>query len=554
MISCETQQQAADLVLKNGTILTVDANNTIAQAVAVNGNRITFVGSNQAVERLIGSKTRVIDLHGRTVVPGLIDSHYHFQGVGKREFDLNLDGCTSLIEFLKRLENWAASKPGEEWITGRGWMEEDWPVKQFPTRHDLDRVVPDRPVCLNRADGHMAVVNSRALAIAGIDAATPDPAGGEILKDESGKPNGLLVDRAMALVTKHIPTHSREMQERYAITANNVALAYGLTTVHDAGSGWETINLWKSQYRQGRLKVRLYAFVRGPGADADSLLQRGPEIGLFDHHLTIRGVKISADGALGSRGAALLEKYADDNSQGLFLFKDEEIYPVVKAATERGVQMAIHAIGDAANRKVLTFYEKALAEVPIATRKVAEPRHRIEHAQIVADDDLPRFARLGVLPVMQASHAIGDLHFAVRRLGLTRLRGAYAWRTLIDSGCRIAGGSDAPVEEGNPMIEFYAAVVRKDTTGFSGEGWHPELRMTRLEALKSLTIWGAYAAFEEDLKGTIEVGKLADFAVLDQDPITAPEASLFRIKNMMTIVGGEIVYDREQGGILLPEK
>lgn len=552
MISCATKPQPADLVLQNGIIHTVDSNHTVAQAVAVSGGRIAFVGSNQEVGRLIGSKTQVVDLRGRTVVPGLIDSHYHFQGVGKREFDLNLDGCASLAEFLSRLEDWAAGRPAGEWITGRGWMEEDWPVKQFPTRHDLDRAVPDRPVYLNRADGHMAVVNSKALEIAGINAATPNPPGGEILKGESGEPNGLLVDHAMALVTQHIPTNSRAMQERYAIAANDVALAYGLTTVHDAGSGWETVDLWKSLYQRGQLKIRLYAFIRGPGADADSLLQHAPEIGLFDHRLTIRGIKISADGALGSRGAALLEKYSDDDSHGLFLLSDEEIYPVIKAATEKGIQMAIHAIGDAANRKVLGFYEKALAEVPAAARQIAEPRHRIEHAQVVASEDLPRFARLGVLPVMQASHAIGDLHFAVRRLGLARLHGAYAWRTLIDSGCRLAGGSDAPVEEGNPMIEFYAAVARKDTTGFSGAGWHPELKMTRMEALKSLTLWAAYAAFEEELKGSIAVGKLADLSVLDQDPMTVPEEQLFRIKNMLTIVGGEIVYDREQGGILIP--
>lgn len=552
MISCVTKPQPADLVLHNGIIHTVDSNNTVAQAVAVSAGRIAFVGTNQEVERLIGSKTQVVDLRGRAVVPGLIDSHYHFQGVGKREFDLNLDGCASLAEFLSRLENWAAGKPAGEWITGRGWMEEDWPVKQFPSCHDLDRVVPDRPVYLNRTDGHMAVVNSKALEIAEINAATPNPPGGEILQDKSGKPNGLLVDRAMALVTQHIPTNSREMQERYAIAANDVALAYGLTTVHDAGSGWETVDLWKSLYHRGQLKIRLYTFIRGPGADADSLLQHAPEIGLFDHRLTIRGIKISADGALGSRGAALLEKYSDDDSHGLFLLSDAEIYPVIKAATEKGIQMAIHAIGDAANRKVLDFYEKVLAEVPAAARQIAEPRHRIEHAQVVASEDLPRFARLGVLPVMQASHAIGDLHFAVRRLGLARLHGAYAWRTLIASGCRIAGGSDAPVEEGNPMIEFYAAVTRKDTTGFSGEGWHPELKMTRIEALKSLTLWAAYAAFEEELKGSITVGKLADFSVLDQDLMTAPEEQLFRIKNMMTIVGGEIVYDREQGGILIP--
>ncbi|RIK82144.1 amidohydrolase [candidate division KSB1 bacterium] len=550
MISCQNQKTSADLVLHNGVIHTVDQNNTTAQAVAVKGDRVVFVGSNQDTQKWIGPNTQVIDLKGKTVTPGLIDSHYHFQGVGKREYDLNLDGCTSLDEFLARLQHWAAAKPAGEWLTGRGWMEEDWPVKQFPTRHDLDKVAADWPVYLNRADGHMAVVNSKALQLAGITSDTPNPQGGEILKDSNGEPNGLLVDRAMGLVSKHIPSGSREFQEKFAIKANDVALAYGLTTIHDAGSGWDTINLWKSLYGQGKMQIRIYGYVRGPGADVDTLLQGTPEIGLFNNHLTIRGIKISADGALGSRGAALLEKYSDENTDGLILFGDDEIYPVIKTATEKGLQMAIHAIGDGANRKVLDFYEQALNEVPAEARKIREPRHRIEHAQIVEPSDLPRFTKLGVLPSMQPSHAIGDLHFAIRRLGLERMSGAYAWRTLIDLGNVIPGGSDAPVEEGNPMIEFYAAVTRKDTTGFSAEGWHPELKMTRLEALKSLTLWGAYAAFEEDLKGSIEVGKLADFAVLDRDLMTEPEESLFRIQNVMTIVGGKVVYDRARGGIL----
>jgi hypothetical protein len=549
MATCQIPREAADLVLKNGVIHTVDRNNATAQAVAVKGDRIVSAGSNEDVENWIGPGTQVIDLQGKTVVPGLIDSHYHFQGVGNREYDLNLDGCASIEQFLTRLQNWAATKQAGEWITGRGWMEEDWPIKQFPTRHDLDKVAADWPVYLNRADGHMAVVNSKALQIAGITPATPNPQGGEILKDGSGEPNGLLVDRAMRLVAQHIPTSSREFQEKFALKANEVALAYGLTTIHDAGSGWETINLWKSLYEQNKLQIRIYGFVRGPGAEADTLLQNGAAVGLFNNHLTVRGIKISADGALGSRGAALLEKYSDENTKGLFLFKDEEIYPVIKAATEKGLQMAIHAIGDGANRKVLDFYEQAMTEVPAEMRTIREPRHRIEHAQIVAPNDLPRFAKLGVLPSMQPSHAIGDLHFAIRRLGLERMSGAYAWRTLIDLGSIIPGGSDAPVEEGNPMIEFYAAVVRKDTTGFSAEGWHPELKMTRLEALKSLTIWGAYAAFEEDLKGSIEAGKLADFAVFDRDLMAEPEDNLFRLQNVMTIVGGKVVYDRARGGM-----
>lgn len=545
LLACVAKQEPADLVLRGGVIHTVDANHRTVEAVAVKGDRIVLAGTNAEAEKMIGPNTRVIELNGKTVVPGLIDSHYHFQGVGKRAYDLNLDGATSLEDFQTRIKNWAANKAPGEWLLGRGWMEEDWPTKNFPTRVELDAVVSDRPVYLNRADGHMAVVNSKALELAGIAGSTPNPPGGEILKDKNGAPNGLLVDNAMSLMARHIPTNSREVQEGYALKANEVSLAYGWTTIHDAGSDWETIALWKALYEQNKLKIRIYEFVRGPSANVDTLFGRGPEIGLFNHRLTIRGIKISVDGALGSRGAALLEKYADENTTGLFLHADENVYPIVKAATEKGFQMAIHAIGDAANRKALDFYERAASEVAMESRAIRAPRHRIEHAQIVHPSDLPRFKKLGVIPSMEASHAIGDLHFAPRRLGDERLVGAYAWHTLLDDGNIIAGGSDAPVEEGNPMIEFYASVARKDTTGFSAGNWHEELKMTRLEALKSLTIWGAYAAFEEELKGSIEAGKLADFAVLDHDLMTAPEESLFRIQNVMTIVSGEVVYQRE---------
>ena len=544
LTGCQTSKQSADLILRNGIIHTVDENNPRAEAVAIAGDRIVFVGANREVEAYRGPTTRAIDLQGKTVVPGFIDSHYHFQGVGKREYDLNLDGCKSMEEFLSRIKNWAAKKQSNEWVAGRGWMEEDWPGKQFPTRRDLDAVVADLPVYLTRADGHMAVVNSKALQIANVDRTTANPQGGEILKDSKAEPNGLLIDKAMDLVNRHIPTSSRELQEKHALAADTRALAYGLTTIHDAGSDWQTIDLWKRLYEQDKLQIRIYEFVRGPGEAIERLLNEGSQIGLFNNHLTIRGIKISIDGALGSRGAALLEKYSDEATMGLFLYKDEEVYPTIKTATQKGIQVAIHAIGDAANRKVLDLYERALNEVAAAARKIGEPRHRIEHSQIVHADDLPRFKKLGIIPSMQPSHAIGDLHFATRRLGMDRMYEAYAWRTFIDQGCMIAGGSDAPVEEGNPLIEFYAACVRKDTTGFSADGWHPEMKMTREQALRSLTLWGAYAAFEENLKGSVATGKLADLVVLDQDLMAAPEEILHRIQVLMTVVGGNVVYEK----------
>lgn len=546
LVGCTQTGGKADLILKNGTIYTVDQSFSKAEAIAIAGDKILSVGDNDEVLRYAGASTQIIDLGGKTVVPGFIDAHYHFMGVGAREFHLNLDGTRSLAEFLDKVRaEVAKAKPGA-WVTGRGWIEEDWPSKKFPTRYDLDKVAPNNPVFLRRADGHAAVANSKALELAGITKDTPDPQGGQILHDKStGEPNGLFLDRAMGLVSRHMPPDtSEEMQRNYALKANEVSLAYGVTQIHDMGVSWETVDLYKRLYENDEMQIRIHAYIRGPGENADRLLEEGPQIGLYDNHLTVRGIKITQDGALGSRGAALLLPYSDEDTRGFLIHKDEEIYPTIKSATERGIQMVIHAIGDRANRNILDLYEKAFSEVPEAQRKIADPRFRIEHAQIVALEDMPRFKQLGVIPSMQPSHAIGDLHFAVRRLGLDRMTEGYAWRTFIDLGCYIPGGSDAPVEEGNPMIEFYAACVRKDTTGFAAEGWHRELAMTREEALRSLTIWASKAVFEENLKGSLEPGKLADLVVLDRDLMTAPEARLFDIKVLKTMVGGKFVYER----------
>jgi len=535
--------QKAELVFKNGIVYTVDEKMPQAQAVAVAAGKILEIGSNEEIQKFVDKETKVIDLDGKTMVPGFIDSHYHFMGVGQREYHLNLDGTKSLDEFLERVKAESAEKSKDEWIVGRGWIEEDWPTKEFPTRYDLDKAAPEHPVWLRRADGHAAVVNSLALQIASIDKGTADPQGGQILRDANGESTGMLIDKAMNLVLQHVPSDSTpEMIRKYAKKAEEVALSYGITEVHDMGSTWLIANVWKEMYKNDELNIRLYTYIRGPGDDADRLLNEGPQIGLFDHRFTVRGIKITADGALGSRGAALLEPYSDAETSGLLIYKDEQIYPTIKRALENGIQMAVHAIGDRGNRTVLDLFERAMKEVPPEKQSHMPPRFRIEHAQIVHWDDMPRFEKMGVVPSMQPSHAIGDLHFAVRRLGLERMTEGYAWRTLIDSGCIISGGSDAPVEEGNPLIEFYAAVTRKDTTGFSADSWHRELRMTREEALKSLTIWGAHASFEEEIKGSITPGKLADLVVLDRDLMTEPEERLFDIKVLMTVVGGEVVF------------
>ena len=542
------QSRPADLVLKNANIYTVDQHNPHAQAVAVKGDKIVLVGSDAEVRPWIRPGTRVLDLNGATVVPGLTDAHYHFLGVGARELTFNLEGTKSLQDLLARVkERLAAAKPGH-WIVGRGWIETFWNPPVFPTRSDLDKVSPNNPVILGRADGHGAVVNSAALKLAGIDRNTPNPFGGEISKDKNGEPNGMLLDHAQGLVRSKIPREAATDPERSAVAADQRSLILGWCEVQDPGGTWNDVDVYRTLYQQGKLKVRIYKAVYGPGPQADRLLREGAQIGLFDHHLTVRSIKVVSDGALGSRGAAMLVPYSDKpDTSGFLTVEAEPLRPMLVSALKRGIQVETHAIGDRANRFILDEYERAFNTVPAGERRVAEPRWRDEHAQIVNPADLPRFAKLHVIPSMQPSHAIGDLFFAPRRIGMERLQGAYAWETLIKSGTPIAGGSDAPVERGEPMIEFYAAVARKPlpvrAQNASMDGWHPEEAMTREEALKAFTLWAAYAGFEEDLKGTISAGKLADFTVLSADIMKIPESEILETKNVMTIIGGQVVYD-----------
>ena len=545
------QNQSADLVLKNANIYTVDEHKPHAQAVAIKGDKILFAGSDAEMQPFVGQGTRVLDLQGATVVPGLTDAHYHFLGVGARELTFNLEGTKSLDELLARVkERVATAKPGE-WITGRGWIETFWQPPAFPTRQDLDKVSPNNPVILGRADGHAAAVNSAALKIAGIDRNTPNPFGGEISRDKNGEPNGMLLDHAQALVRDHVPPEAAADPEKAAVAADQRSIMLGWCEVQDPGGSWADIAVYKKLYEQGKLNVRIYKAVYGPGPEADRLLHEGAQIGLFDHHLTFRSIKVVSDGALGSRGAALLAPYSDKpETSGFLTVKAEELRPMLIEALKQGIQVETHAIGDRANGFMLDEYERAFKAVPVGQRKVTQPRWRDEHTQIVNSADLPRFAKLGVIPSMQPSHAIGDLFFAPKRLGMERLQGAYAWQTLIKSGVPVAGGSDAPVERGEPMIEFYAAVARKPlpsrAQGASLEGWHPEEAMTREQALKAFTLWAAYAAFEEDVKGSITPGKLADFTVLSADIMKIPEPEILTTKNLMTIIGGKVVYDARQ--------
>ena len=539
----------ADVVFVNGNVYTVNEKQPRAEAIAVKGDRIVFVGSNANAKQFQGRGTRVIDLHGETVVPGMTDAHYHFIGVGQREMNLNLEGITNLEDFLAKVKERVDRTKPEEWVTGRGWIETFWKPPVFPTRWDLDKISPNNPVFLTRADGHGAVANSAALKIGGVTKESKDPFGGQILRDkQTGEPVGMLLDNAQGFVSRHIPAPTQAEIQQAIILANKRSIELGLTQIQDPGGSYRDVDLYKKLYGEGKLKLRIYKAVYGPGPEAKRLLSEGPIIEAFGNRFNLRTIKVVSDGALGSRGAALLAPYSDTpDSSGFLRVKEEDLLPMLKEALQKGIQVETHAIGDYANRFILDQYEKALNAVPKSERKIAEPRWRDEHSQIVNPIDIPRFAKLGIIPSMQASHAIGDLHFAPSRLGMKRLEGAYAWQSFIKSGVIVPGGSDAPVERGEPMIEFYAAVARKDIRGFSGEGWHPEEKVTREQALKMLTIWPAHAAFEENVRGSIEVGKLADLTILSADIMRIPEMEILKTHCVMTVIGGEVVYEAAQG-------
>ena len=536
--------QPADIVFRNGNVYTANDKSPRAEAIAVKADRIVFVGPNADAQKYVGQNTRVVDLKGKTVLPGFTDSHQHLSGVGQREMTLNLEGTTSLADLLAKVKARVdQAKPGE-WVTGRGWIETHWKPPVFPTRWDLDKVAPNNPVILGRADGHGAVANSAALKAAGVDKTTPNPFGGEISKDkESGEPNGMLLDNAQGLVRRRVPPTTPADAERAVVLGVKRNIELGWTQIHDAGGSYTDVDIFKKLYEAGTIKLRIYKAVHGPGASATRLINEGATIGAYGNRFTFRTIKVVSDGALGSRGAALMAPYSDAaDTSGFLTVKAEELRPMLQEALRKGIQVETHAIGDLANRFVLDEYESAFKAVPAAERKVAEPRWRIEHAQIVNPADIPRFAKLGVIPSMQPSHAIGDLFFAPSRVGVKRLEGSYAWASFIKSGIMVPAGSDAPVERGEPMIEFYAAVARKDPKGFQGEGWHPEEAVTREQALMMFTLWPAYAAFEDELRGSIEVAKLADLTILSADIMKIPAPEILKTRNVMTVINGEIVF------------
>jgi hypothetical protein len=529
----------AEAVFRGGPIYTGVPDAPPAEAVAVTAGRIAAVGARAGVDPLIGPDTDVIDLDGAALYPGFVDAHAHLIGIGFREMTLNLEGVGSIAELVDIAAASAQETPEGETIYGRGWIETGWPEARFPTRADLDEASASHPIIFERADGHALVANSLALEKAGIGRASIDPQGGRIERDGAGEPTGMLIDNAQNLVMALVAAPS-EAQKREAFRAGaDVYAAYGWTGVHNMSVDPADVAIIEDEAANGGVGIRVYNAIDRAGYAA---IAGGPKTAA-DGRVVTRGIKLYVDGALGSRGAALSRPYADaPETSGLLLMTEAQALPFFEQALKDGAQIATHAIGDRGNTLVLDWYEKAFAAVPPAERKIAEPRWRIEHAQILDTDDIARFKSLGVIASMQPSHAISDLYFAPARLGEERLDGAYAWRSLLDAGARIAGGSDAPVERGDPLIEFYAAVARKDLKGASGENWRPGERITRAEALALFTSAPAYASFQEADLGTIEPGKKADFTVFSKDIMTVPEPEILTAKPVMTVVGGEIVW------------
>lgn len=533
------QPRPADLVVTNARIYTVDDSRPVVEAFAVRDGRVLFAGSTREAMALKGASTRVLDLGGRTVIPGMVDAHAHLLGLGQALHRVALQGTRSYEEVIERVAARAKASPGTGWILGRGWDQNDWGVTRFPTHEALSRAVPDRPVVLERIDGHALLANAAAMKAAGITAATKDPAGGRIERDASGAPTGVFVDNAQALVDRVVPSPTRDETRQAILDAVKESNRWGLVALHDAGASRGTIDLYEELARAGKLDLRLYVMVSDDSADVAHYLARGPQSALYDGRVWVRAIKLYADGALGSRGAALLDPYADDpKNTGLLVSAPAHIRDVATRALRAGFQVNTHAIGDRGNRLVLDAYEAALGDAPRA-----DHRFRIEHAQVLTPADVPRFAQLGVIPSMQAVHQTSDMYWAPERLGPARVLGAYAWRSLLSTGVPIPNGSDFPVEEVNPLLSFHAAVSRQDANDWPPGGWQPQERMTREEALKAMTLWPAYASFQEAVAGSISAGKYADFVVLDRDLMTVDVRDVLGTRVVATYIGGKPVYE-----------
>lgn len=522
--------QTADLIIENANIYTVNKGQPKARSLAVQGDKIVAVGND--LSSLAGPRTRRLDLKGATVIPGLIDAHAHLRGLGGLLESRDLRHVASIAEIAAYVRQQAAGMPAGEWVTGRNWDQTNWGGK-FPSAADLDAVAADRPVFLTRVDGHAGWANTRAMTLAGITDQTPDPPGGKIVRDAQGKATGVLVDRAQGLVRSKIPPATFAQIKRQLELAARECARLGLTGVHDAGVSREDLQAYRELIREGKFPLRVWAMIGGDGPLWREFAERGPEVG---DYLTVRSIKLVADGALGSRGAALWQPYSDDKSNsGLMITSRQDIERIARVAAAKGFQVCTHAIGDRANRTVLDAYAAALGGKN-------QKRFRVEHAQVISLPDFQLFADNSILASIQSTHATSDMRWAAARLGPDRVAGAYAWRRFLNFGIPVANGSDFPVEEPNPMLGLYAAFTRQDTQGQPPEGWMPDQKMTRQEALESWTLAGAYAAFEEKVKGSIEPGKFADFLVLDRDVMTIAPLELPATRIKATYLGGKAVY------------
>ena len=528
-----------DLVIVNARIYTVDNARPMASALAVRDGRIVFVGSDAEARVLARNTTRVVDLRGRIVIPGMVDAHAHLLGLATSLRNVLLAGSSSYDEVIRRVtERTRATKPGE-WVQGRGWDQNIWPDKNFPTHEPLSRATPNNPVVLGRVDGHAILANAMAMRLAGITSATKDPEGGKIVRLPNGDPSGVFVDNATGLVSSKIPSASDATLRDATLAAIAHANRWGLTGIHDAGEPRRAIEIFESLARQGRFNLRNYVMVSDNAGDIRHYTSRGPRNGLYGGRIWVRAIKAYADGAMGSRGAALLAAYSDDpGNVGLLVSQPAHLQQIAELGLRTGFQVSIHAIGDRGNRVALDAFAAALRAVPRA-----DHRFRIEHAQLISPPDIPRFSQLGVIPSMQGSHQTSDMRWAETRVGPQRIRGAYAWRALLNTGVVIPNGSDFPVEHVNPLISFHAAVTRQDATNWPAGGWYPDQVMTRDEALRSMTIWPAYAAFQEKEMGSLTPGKYADFVVLDRDIMQVAPTEILGTRVLATYLGGKIVYE-----------
>lgn len=539
-LALATATAHATTVIDNANGYTLNAKGDVVQFASLafdDAGRILAVGTAADVAAK-APQAKHVDMAGRTVLPGLIDAHGHVFGLGEMLTQLDLSATTSLPQALAAIGDYARADAKAAWVRGRGWNQENWKLGRFPTAQELDGVVADRPAWLERVDGHAGWANGRALALAGITDQTPDPVGGKIVRDAAGHATGVLVDAAQAMIQKVLPQPTEQEARTMLDRALGTMASVGLTSAHDAGIGIAEDRLYRDYADHGKLTARIYAMVKGTGADFDQLAQNGP-LDTYGHDMyALRAVKLYADGALGSRGAALLAPYTDDpHSHGLLFHSNGEIDAMIAKAMKKGYQVNVHAIGDAGNRQILDIFAK---EIP-ANRGQAL-RHRIEHAQVVTPADIPRFKSIGIIPSMQPTHATSDKNMAEQRIGPERIKGAYAWRTFLAQGSRIACGSDFPVEAPNPFFGIHAAVTRQDASGNPIAGWYPEQEMSLKEAFRCFTLDAAYAGHQEKTQGSLEAGKYADFIVIDRDLFKISPYDIHKIGVLETWVGGQQVY------------